>query len=382
MDFWLTPTHDLSMKKIPRRVHVPVLPESLLERMRGPLAFVNMHPDEAMQWVQALGIELIGKMEVEGEQPTFFFFDDTRAMTLDHNLRELDIPAKTESKGDLWDLSAKQTLVWTPQRNDERELKLDIIEQAWHALKPGGLFLVWLPTKDLVGTVTMVHKTFGRIHEIPEGDNTLLWAQRTGERSKRRHELTFTAKIAKKGPFTFVGRPGVHCYGQIDEGTRSLAEIIEIDPGDRILDICCGAGAAGILAAQVAGSDGELVLADGSARVREVALHNAKLNGIEKVSTVSVEALEALPDESFRVILAHPPGFGTGALTERIIEEASRLLDAEGRFYLLTKQPKETAPMVVASFRRADALINRSYTVLVHNRAMPEGILSAFEDEQ
>ena len=187
------------MKKIPRRVHVPVLPASLLERMRGPLAFVNMHPDEAMQWVQALGIDQIGKMEVEGEQPTFFFFDDTRAMTLDHNLRELDIPAKTESKGDLWDLSPKQTLVWTPQRNDERELKLDIIEQAWHALKPGGLFLVWLPTKDLVGTVTMVHKIFGRIHEIPEGDNTLLWAQRTGERSKRRHELTFTRTTPRVG---------------------------------------------------------------------------------------------------------------------------------------------------------------------------------------
>ena len=113
-----------------------------------------------------------------------------------------------------------------------------------------------------------------------------------------------------------------------------------------------------------------------------MALHNAKANGIENASTVSVEALESLPDESFRVILAHPPGFGTGALTERIIEEASRLLDAEGRFYLLTKQPRETAPMVVASFRRADALINRSYTVLVHNRAMPEGILSEFEDEQ
>ena len=370
------------MKKIPRRSRMPILPASLLERLRGPLAIVNMHHEEAIQWVQALGTERITQMAQGDDLPLFFFFDDTRAKALDHYFRELDFPARTEALSDLWDITPKQTLLWAPQRNDERELKLDIVEQAWHALRPGGLFLVWVPTKDLVDTSPMVRKVFGRIHEVPEGKNTLIWAQRTGDNPKRRHEISFTAKITKKGPFSFTARPGVHCFGQIDEGTRALNEVIEIEPGDRILDICCGVGAAGIVAAQTSGETGELVFADGSPRAREMAVLNAKANGVANVSAISIESLETLPDDHFKVILAHPPGFGTGALTERIIEEASRLLDPQGRFYLLTKQPNETAPMVVASFRRADALINKSYTILVHNRAMPEGILAEFEDEK
>lgn len=365
------------MKKNTNKANQLELPKEFLDRLIGPVAFVDVAIETATTILEKLGPS---RLEAMGT-PSFFYFDDTRAQFIEHRVREMDLPAKTVVHEDLWDLAPCKTLVWLPKRNDEYELKLDLVDQAWHALQPNGKFLVLLPTKDLGLTMPLVKKIFGTLHEYPGKKQSFFWAERNGERARRRHEIPFSAKIAKAGPFEFIGRPGVHCYGTIDEGTRTLCEVIEIEEGNKILDVCCGVGAVGIFAAKAAGSTGEVVFADGSARVRAVAEINAKANEIEKFSSVSVESLGNLPDEHFDVILAHPPGFGTGSLTERIVEEAGRLLGPEGRFYLLTKQPNETAPMVISSFRKADALVHRSYTVLVHNRAMPDGILAEFQDD-
>lgn len=355
----------------------PELPKELLNRLKGPVVFVDLGLETCRSILKSLSPDQLEALE----KPGFFFFDETKAQTLEHEIRELDLPAKTVVKADLWDLEPCQSLVWIPRRNEERELKLDLVEQAWHALKPNGEFLVLLPTKDLGQTLPMVRKVFGTTHEFPGKISSFFWASRSGERPRRRHEIHFSNKLVKQGPFSLVGRPGVHCYGTIDEGTRSLCEVIEVHEGDKVLDICCGVGAVGIFASQTAGPLGEIVFADGNARVRSLVEINARANNLPKFSSVSLDGLSHLPDESFDLILAHPPGFGTGSLTERIIEESSRLLSPQGRFYLLTKQPRETAPMVVAGFRSVNALIHRSYTILFHDRAQPEGLLADFEDD-
>jgi 16S rRNA G1207 methylase RsmC len=365
------------MKKNKSKNKEPEFSNEFLAKLEGPVVFIDPPLETAVSLMTTLGP---ARLEELGT-PLFFHFDDTKAQQLEEVIRDNDWPARTIVFPDLWDIEPCQSLVWFPRRGENRELKLDLVEQSWHALKPGGNLLVCLPTKDLGLTFPMIRKIYGTIHEFPGKVNSFFWTEREGSHPRRRHEIAFSVKLVKTGPYDLISRPGVHCYGAIDEGTRTLCEVIEIEEGNRILDICCGAGVAGIFAANKAGPTGEVVFADGSARVRTVALINAQANNIAKHSAVSVEALGNLPDEHFDVILAHPPGFGTGALTERIIEEASRLLGPQGRFYLLTKQPRETAPIVIANFRKADALVHRSYTVLVHNRAMPEGILAEFEDD-
>jgi 16S rRNA G1207 methylase RsmC len=46
------------------------------------------------------------------------------------------------------------------------------------------------------------------------------------------------------------------------------------------------------------------------------------------------------------------------------IERGKSLLKPDGRFYLVTRQPNEIAPLMVSAFGEIDAIEHRSYTIL------------------
>ena len=57
--------------------------------------------------------------------------------------------ARVATLPDLWDLPADfTTVVYMPARGGERELKIDMVEQAFHILRPGGTFIVWSSYQD------------------------------------------------------------------------------------------------------------------------------------------------------------------------------------------------------------------------------------------
>ena len=71
-----------------------------------------------------------------------------------------------ETPPDLWDLPADfQTAVYMPARGGERELKIDMIEQAFHVLRPGGALVVWSSYETDPFFPTLLKKVFGRVHE-------------------------------------------------------------------------------------------------------------------------------------------------------------------------------------------------------------------------
>src|SRR3989454_11804474 len=85
--------------------------------------------------------------------------------------------------------------------------------------------------------------------------------------------------------WTFLSDRGVFARGGGDAGTRLLVETMRIAPADHILDIGCGYGPVGLVAASLA-PDGQAGLVDVNEPAVVLAGQNARLNGLVNVEGV------------------------------------------------------------------------------------------------
>ncbi|TVR66733.1 MAG: methyltransferase domain-containing protein [Gemmatimonadales bacterium] len=85
---------------------------------------------------------------------------------------------------------------------------------------------------------------------------------------------------------------------------RDLPDPTEVSADARVLDLCAGTGVAGLLLASRAG---EVVLADLTERCSHFARFNAALNEVGNVRVAQGDLWEAVADERFDVVVAHPP---------------------------------------------------------------------------
>src|SRR5262249_23222863 len=112
------------------------IPAFIQGKVRAPLAVVLGSPAEVANLLQAL----------PGVETVCYQMDLHQAAKVREGLAEANIAARVTTAPDLWDLPADfQTVLYLPPRGGERELKIDMVEQAYHVLRPGGVFLVWSP---------------------------------------------------------------------------------------------------------------------------------------------------------------------------------------------------------------------------------------------
>ena len=184
------------------------VPPALRERVRPPLGIVLGSPAEVTYLATALGLPQLVSYQMD-------LFQAERVRT------EAGEGVRVETKPDLWDLPAEfQTLVYLPSRGGERELKIDMVEQAFHVLRPHGTLLVWSPYETDALFPALLKKVFGRVHSYFTGTDTVLAAHRDGDRPRRRHEVTFQVRVAGGESCRFLSRPGTFSYGRFDNGAR------------------------------------------------------------------------------------------------------------------------------------------------------------------
>jgi 16S rRNA (guanine1207-N2)-methyltransferase len=287
-----------------------------------------------------------------------------QAHRLERELADAGSGARVVTAADLWELPAEfQTVVYPAPRGGERELKLDVVEQAYHVLKPAGVFVVVSPYEADRLFPAQLKKVFGRFHQ-PEGTEArTVWARRQEDRPRRRHEVTFQAKVGPEGPLPFVTRPGTFAYGRFDEGAWALIETMAVNPGDRVLDLGCGCGTNGVFAGRRAGPTGHVTFVDSNLRAIALAERNARENAVPAFKIVATADPATLPAKSFDAILANPPYHAEGSIARMFIEKSARLLREDGRFYLVSRQPETVGPMIVATFGGAEAFVRRNYHV-------------------
>src|SRR3989475_5423364 len=87
-------------------------------------------------------------------------------------------------------------------------------------------------------------------------------------------------RVSVRGhPFTFLTDAGVFSRGELDRGTELLLEAIEVGPCELILDLGCGYGAIGIVAARLS-DGGRVILTDVNERAVRAARENLSVNGV------------------------------------------------------------------------------------------------------
>ena len=140
---------------------------------------------------------------------------------------------------------------------------------------------------------------------------------------------------------------------------------MEIQPGDRVLDLGCGCGTNGVVAAQAAGEKGHVVFIDSNVRATALAEHNARANAVPSFEVITTHRVEGPADGSFDVAIANPPYYAQHAITQLFVERSRDLLKPGGRFFMVTKQPSEAGVIVEREFGTVEAVMHRGYTILM-----------------
>ena len=144
-------------------------------------------------------------------------------------------------------------------------------------------------------------------------------------------------KINLRGhDFQFLTKAGVFSRTHVDRGTRLLIKHMQIRPTDRVLDLGCGWGAVGVVAARLA-PEGRVLLVDINARAVELARRNLELNGLTHAKVRQGDGIESVQDEQFEVIALNPPIRAGTAVVHRLIEGAKEHLAPGGAFYLVAR---------------------------------------------
>ena len=234
-----------------------------------------------------------------------------------------------------------------------KRVALQLMRDAFHALKPGGSFY-------LAGANDEGIKTMLRHAEALFGAMTIP-AYRKG------HRVGTAIKPAEPPPrpaafadpwldanryaqfpfatrgktYTIVSRPGIFSWNRLDAGTAMLLDAINIAPTDNVLDLGCGNGIVGVVAAQMAAA-GAVHLCDANIVAVEAARRTVDCHQLPNCHVHLSDCAAAVGEMKFDVVLTNPPfhqGKGTQYDAARqFMQDAARVLKRGGRFYLVANR--------------------------------------------
>jgi 16S rRNA (guanine1207-N2)-methyltransferase len=136
--------------------------------------------------------------------------------------------------------------------------------------------------------------------------------------------------------YRFRTQGGVFSRRAVDRGTRLLLETVEVAGAPRVLDLGCGYGAAGIVAASRA-PEAHVTLVDINPRAVALAQENVALNGVANADVRLGDGCAPVAGERFDLVLFNPPIRAGRAVVVRLLAEAAAALAPGGRLYLVAR---------------------------------------------
>lgn len=241
----------------------------------------------------------------------------------------------------------------------DRLSQLQLIRDAFGALRVGGqCYIAGAVNEGIKPATRALQQLFG---------NGLVLATMGGERVVRATKVTeiagdsqeFAHPLLLSDAFHSVPasvrgvslslqtRPGVFSWDHLDEATAILADAMIVPAKARVLDLGCGSGALGTVAAITAAAD--VCMLDADCEAIRCATRTAALAGARGVRAVPSDIAEAVRGERFDVVLSNPP-FHVGKITSldvplQFIEQSWESLKPGGSLQLVANRtlPYESA---------------------------------------
>ena len=147
----------------------------------------------------------------------------------------------------------------------------------------------------------------------------------------------------------FDTRPGLFSPSAPDRGTMAMLSVARFQPGLRALDLGCGWGLVGVLAAKLCGAE-NVALCDKDPMAVETARKNAEANGVGGVRLYVSDGLSGVDETSFDLILSNPPYQSDFSVAKRFLEKGFNRLKIGGTFYMVTKRKEWYKRKFIAIF--------------------------------
>jgi 16S rRNA (guanine1207-N2)-methyltransferase len=174
------------------------------------------------------------------------------------------------------------------------------------------------------------------------------------------------AAQARGQTFQLRSLPGVFAYDRVDAGSALLLDTLVIPAGARVLDVGCGYGIIGLVAARLGAAQIEMV--DVNLLAVAAASENIARNGIAGARAFASDGVPEGVARRYDVVVTNPP-FHVGKpidgdITRAFIERAQRALEPGGRLILVANQFLRYDQLLHSAFADVACLAsNRSYRV-------------------
>jgi 16S rRNA (guanine1207-N2)-methyltransferase len=122
----------------------------------------------------------------------------------------------------------------------------------------------------------------------------------------------------------------------VDTASLLLARRMAIPPTGDILDLGCGYGVLGLIAAKLA-PGAHVTLVDVNERATRLAAENAAANSTTNVEVLTGDAPEVLGERSFDAILCNPPIRAGKQEVHRLLADAAERLRPGGALWLVIR---------------------------------------------
>jgi 16S rRNA (guanine1207-N2)-methyltransferase len=134
--------------------------------------------------------------------------------------------------------------------------------------------------------------------------------------------------------------PGVFSSNRLDDGTRLLLSRFEVPTGAHVLDLGCGYGLIGLLAAQQGATHVDMV--DSNLLAIAAAQANLELYAIQNAQAFPSDVLEAVLDRHYTLVVTNPP-FHVGhsvdyQVTQAFIHQAWQVIEPGGQLLLVANK--------------------------------------------
>ncbi len=160
-------------------------------------------------------------------------------------------------------------------------------------------------------------------------------------------------------PTRLVGYAGAFAHDRLDDGAAALIAGMQIPAGARVLDLGCGTGLVGLAALR---RGAHVTMTDVSARAVLSAQETLAANGYPDVSVTHACGAATVETATFDIVVTNPPfhqGHGLHFETVQFfIEEATRVLKAGGKLYLVANAFLSYEPWLRAHFARVQQVWN------------------------